>query len=251
MKVVCKLMGGLGNNLFQIVNLLRYSIKYNIPYCVPTKIDNPHYEGQKVFYSKYLNFCDEEYKGIRCFYNEKGFEYNEIPKQICDYCVLNGYFQSYHYFNDYREQILEILDIPYEFKEGYVAIHYRLGDYRKISNIHPPVSLEYIHSGIKYFTDRGYKKFICFSDEIDYCYENIKVPDDCTIGFSQGRTDIEDLSLASSCEHCICSNSSYSFWLYYLNQNEDKLGVFPKDNWFGVDMSHDTKDIYMPEMILL
>lgn len=245
------LQGGLGNCLFIISAIISHSLKYKIDYCIPKGIVNPHFDGQKVFFSRYLNYCD--YGVITAMmYVEPSFEYAEIPTPQSNFTLLQGYFQSWKYIEPYREQILEILDIPYEFKEGYIAIHYRLGDFRNIPNCHPPVTLEYIHAGIKYFTDRGYKKFVVCSDEIDYAYDNIKIPEGCHFEFSEGRTDIEDLTLLSCCEHLIGSNSSFSWWAYYLNQNEDKLGIFPtKDKWFGADLKHNVDDLYDPTWILL
>lgn len=254
MTVIPVLIGGLANTLFQIGTCISYSLKHGCDYAIPMKIQNPHYKFQQVFYSKKLiyRWVDDEHKGTTTTYYETQFHYKPIPKMECDWLILNGYFQSRLFFDEYRKEILEILDIPYSMEEGKVAIHVRRGDYLLFPNCHPVVSLEYIHDGIEYFRNIGYKNFIIFSDDIDYCYANIAQPYDCNFEFSEGRTEIEDLILASSCEHCVGSNSAFSWFIYWLNKNEDKIGVFPKKNkWFGEALPHNVDDLYFPEWVLL
>ena len=48
--------------------------------------------------------------------------------------------------------------------------------------------------------------------------------------FIEGN-QFEDLCLMSLCDHNIISNSSYSWWGAYLNQNKNKKIIVPK-NWF-------------------
>lgn len=249
--VTCTIQGGLANCLFQIAMVLGYSLKHGIDYCIPLVNINPHYKGQKPYIFPGVKYCNEIAK--LPMYKEKGFTYEEIPymDNVCfESNFKAGGFQSWKYFGEYREEILKAFAIPYEKNEGTISIHIRRGDYVRLKTFHPPVTTEYIFSAIDYFKERGYKKFLVFSDDIDWCYGNISAIDGCEINFSEGRTELEDLALASSCEHNIGSNSTYSLWLHYLNQNPDKIGVFPQ-KWFGPSINHDTKDLLLPNSILL
>ena len=58
---------------------------------------------------------------------------------------------------------------------------------------------------------------------------------------------IEDLYLMSCCNYQIISNSSYSWWSSYLNNNENKIILTPYV-WFG---EFTPKDIYRNDMVII
>jgi hypothetical protein len=88
------------------------------------------------------------------------------------------------------------------------------------------VSLEYIQAALKQFSDDQYT-FLIFSDDIEWCKQVF--PDG--VVFIEGNNQYKDLCLMSLCNHNIISNSSYSWWAAYLNQNKNKKIVAPS-NWF-------------------
>lgn len=243
------LLGGLSNNLFQICCSVAYSLKHGCEYAIPIKIENPHYEGQQVFYSPKLNYIWEEINkknGTIITYYEPYFHYKEIPKFDCDYLILTGYWQSHLYFNEYRQQILELLDIPYQFQQGWTFLHYRLGDYKMLTNCHEIISDEYIKNSMEYFISRGFRKFLIFSDEPELAKQVISHPikwPNVTLEYSEGKTELEDLSLMASCQNGIMSASAFSWFGAWLGQNENRLITYPK-KWFGEKLSYnDTKDL--------
>jgi hypothetical protein len=85
-------------------------------------------------------------------------------------------------------------------------------------------------------------KFLVFSDDIAWCKQNF--PDvDGKFVCIEGNQDYEDLTLMSLCENNIIANSSFSWWGAYLNGKDEAIKVIPA-KWFGIAMSHNTKDLY-------
>lgn len=250
--ISASLEGGLGNTLFQISTCLAHSLKYGYAYRIPRKINNPHYEWQLPYISPNINYTDEELNLE--VYKEPSFEYSEIPP-LNDIC-LQGYFQSFKYFDDYREEIIKALNFKYEMKKNYCSIHIRMGDFLDKPECHPPITKGYIFEAMMRIMTRvddwSAVKFLVFSDSIRIAKEMLSSREfkSFPIEYSERRNEVEDLELASSCQWNIGSNSAYSWWIYYLNQYKNKIGVFPFF-WFGKELPHNTKDLIPPECIIL
>ena len=109
--VTSKLMGGLGNYLFQIAVAYSYSKQTGKKMLFDV---NDIYTVHKP-YNHYLNniFKKIEFNVINDFHimlPEKTFNFNKIPV-IEGNVKLNGYFQSEKYFIDVREDILNLFEI--------------------------------------------------------------------------------------------------------------------------------------------
>jgi len=147
--------------------------------------------------------------------------------------------------------MLEAFNLPWQLKEDTCSIHARYGDYLTIEGKHIIIDEEYLLKSMSLITERtGVKKFKVFSDDIPlfkqrhgYLYD---------FEYSENGADImQDLIDASCCAHNICSSSTFSWWIYWLNRNPDKVGIFQEkwfqDGWDGAD----TKDIYPSGVIKL
>lgn len=245
------LMGGIGNQMFITAAIYSYSKKWGMDYFIPTKVINPHHkENSSPYFFKNINYSDRELN--LPIYREKGFTYEEIPymKHLC----LSGYWQSHLYFNDYREDIIKAFGFDdIQTQNGVCSLHYRSGDYKSLPTIHPVISEQYIVGSINHMISKGYKNFLVFSDEtpeIKKMIEGFNWYGDCTFQYSEGQTDVDDLRLMASCESSIISNSTFGWWGSYINPNPTKIIIAPK-KWFGESMNHDTKDLYLPNTILL
>jgi len=121
-----------------------------------------------------------------------------------------------------------------------VAIHVRRGDYLLPHHHHFCIlGLDYYNEAIGHFLDDIEKHhFVVFSNEIDWCKENLIEGDMVTFiqpgsedyGWSApSETGIEDLILMSLCDHNIIGNSSYSWWAALKNENKNKKVICPKN----------------------
>ena len=77
-----------------------------------------------------------------------------------------------------------------------------------------------------------------FSDDIEWCKENISFPYK-TIFVKGDEEKVElDMWLMSFCDHNIISNSSFSWWGAWLNENAEKYVIAPSQ-WFRKNIQHD------------
>jgi hypothetical protein len=174
---------------------------------------------------------------------------------------LTGYWQSPNYFEAIRQNLLNEFTLrekpdknTYPLidqlqQQNSVSIHIRRGDY--VSNpeylkIHGLCSLEYYRAAIDYICSKvTYPVFYFFSDDMQWVKENLKTeyPAVYVSGTPEGK-DHYEMHLMSLCKHNIIANSSFSWWGAWLNRNEHKTVIAPKQ-WMG-DAGIDTTDL-IPE----
>jgi hypothetical protein len=246
--VSVKLRGGLGNQLFQIAAAVAHAKSYSLQYAIPETVDQPHAPGAQPYRLGKIQYTEKLPESINT-YLEPAFHYTPIPPR--DNICLDGYFQSAKYFNEFSDEIIDLfeMNIPRILK-GWCGVHVRRGDYLRMQEYHPPVSMIYVMDAMGVIAKKtGCVNFLFFSDEIEWCRSNFSELKYYT-EFRVGYSDIEDLIAYGSCAHQIGSNSSFSWWGHYLNPNPDKIGVFPK-KWFGPLLPHNLKDLFLPTMYVI
>jgi len=245
------LMGGLGNQMFQIMTA--YAHSKDVQDDLYFDFQKCHTPNQGNVSELYLdNFLknlkgDKQENHSHILYNEPKFSFSEIPKE--KHLLLNGYFQSEKYFSKYKSDTDKIFNIDsqrcnyirdYLVKktnsENLTSVHVRRGDYLTKPNYHFVLSLDYYKKAIDSIID---SKFIIVSDDIEWCKKEFSHQD---VFFTDFTKDLDDLYLMMMCNNKIISNSSFSWWAVYLSNIIGEV-VSPK-NWFGPDGPQDTQDIY-------
>jgi len=264
--IIPKLSGGLGNNLFQIANAYALSEKYNLNLSIDYSLDNAANYKDNTFRPHYTNTIFSRIKNEPAqlinpqIHRESSFEYTQPSVTTNNDVFIEGHFQSYKYFDDYRSGILDLLQPTDEVNtylntkyahiinnNNTVGVHIRRGDYLKYSHHHHNLSINYYKNAINYFIHDN-PTFIIFSDDIAWCKEHF-VGDNFI--FIEGETDVVDLYLMSMCKHAIISNSTFGWWGAWLIQNQNKVVVYP-NVWFGPGhASLNTWDIFPVNWICL
>lgn len=256
--ISCNLCGGIGNQLFQIAATHALCLRNNDICGFDFKACNTQAQGFKAIKYKDTVFSDvpqlSNYNWQN-YYIEKKFSYDKIEykKDL----LLTGYFQSEKYFEDYKQEIINLFNLSRveEIKHMInsikirgnlqtTAIHVRRGDYLKHQNYHPICGIEYYNKAMDIIGD---SHFTIVSDDISWCKENFI---NRNIIFSDFNDEIMDLTVLAASDNIIISNSSFSWWGSYLNRNENKKIIAPS-SWFGEMGPQDTQDIYLKDWIVI
>lgn len=256
------LQGGLGNQLFQYatakalslkldttlnVNTSFFSIHKNKSWCRPYELfifqnivpqdSNKLWVHLVPFLRSNSLFAKHLQKTGWIF---DGDNLNKAKKNS----ILYGYFQKESYFSGYREEILKdfvfieplnsdnqtIADQIAECNS--VSIHIRRGDYLNSINSHvfAECSLSYFQQAIEYIKNNiKTPHFFFFSDDISWVKNNFaSLGSSHFIDINHGKNSYNDMRLMSLCKHNIITNSTFSWWSAWLNQNPNKIVIAPK-----------------------
>jgi hypothetical protein len=279
--VSCKLMGGLGNQLFQIFATMSLALSTGKIYVFPySEFLTTGVTRRTYWYSLLDNLWNNTTwnnpgaDNPRIFslppIEEKSFEHDEMvairvnleKKSVC----LHGYFQSYKYFEKHYEAILQLIGLRIKqqaikektqvFTQGRstVSLHFRLGDYVSKQSHHPVMSIKYYMAAFRHIIDQlGSDTFrvIYFGETTDettikICIQLLeKIFPYIEFVKADLEEDWEQMLLMSLCNHNVIANSSFSWWGAYFNSNPDKIVCYPS-TWFGPALHHDTKDLCPP-----
>jgi hypothetical protein len=279
------LMGGLGNQLFQIFATIAYAIKHKHKFVFPYSDKlaqrvtywNNFMISLKMFTTANLNNRVtnndiQKMEGI----GEKDFHYNELPaSDPSNPFILNGYFQSYKYFENEVDQIYSLLrldkqkqQIIEEYSDLFsvdgtkISMHFRLGDYKQLQHYHPIMAPQYYQNSLTAILEKSGLQsatilYFCEEEDNDIVIQFIDVlklyfaTTEYKLDFVKVDDKIADwkqVLIMSSCHHNIIANSSFSWWGAYMNSSVDKIVCYPS-LWFGQTMHQhhgfkDTRDLF-------
>lgn len=117
-------------------------------------------------------------------------------------------------------------------KSNSISIHVRRGDYLDHPLFGGICEKEYYQSAIKAILNKVKNPiFFIFSNDIKWCKENLNMDyPSYYIDWNKGEKSFRDMQLMSLCKHNIIPNSSFSWWGAWLNKNNNKIVIAPK-NW--------------------
>lgn len=218
--VTVRLLGGVGNRLFQILAALAYSERFQKT-CVISRGhisngNNPHEKNLDNMISKifpFIRFIDNiSHPTIISETSE--FKYTPLSNCITN-VILVGYFQCEQYFPS--SALIPVLK-KMSYRNTYF-IHIRAGDYIGHPTFHQEL-MTYYRSCINILGPNT--KYIVFSNDNEYANKYMKNFNiDYTISDKTDQLDI--LIEMANCEGGICANSTFSW-----------MGAFFQDKSVGI-----------------
>ncbi|HZY37884.1 MAG TPA: alpha-1,2-fucosyltransferase [Mucilaginibacter sp.] len=262
--IAVRLEGRLGNQLFQYAFAYATAKKLNTSFYLDKSVDNfllPKYfevkqdfaaaldqnvfaiRGFKNFFQVYLR---KGFYGVLkavCFGNKTTKVGNEDAPAVALQELKNnrfyiGYFQSVSYFVDFSEDIRNLFQVRPNFAGAFknvwqemqkdkkkAVVHIRRGDYVDL-NMSLPAS--YYRAAIAALGTEGIQ-YIFISDDPDFVRKEFEYVENAYIST---HSEIIDLQLLAHADFCILSNSSFSWWGAWLNNNPQKK-IFAPKYWVG------------------
>jgi len=264
--------GRLGNQMFQYASLRGIAAKNGYDWCIPSD-DYNHKDNYGLFETFKMTNVKPNNLG---FVNASSVEENdhcfseEFFTKLPDNVNLNGYFQTEKYFSHIKDEILE----DFTFHDDYynpckeyidslesepIFLHIRRSDSIGREEYHPILPISYFEDALKKFPEDT--PCFVFSDDVEWCKsQKIFEQDRFLFNESNGRYSYRtidgtgkmqntllpqvDLCLMSLCSGAIVSNSSFSWWGAWLQNNRGQVIAPNPKKWFGTAMTHlDTSDI--------
>ena len=249
------LLGGIGNLNFIIATTYALALDNNDEAVFSTGLNSiTRRKNENWWFRTLYRKIARSTPRTKMTYKEPRFTYQKIP--YYPNMKLQGYFQSPHYFNhrrqdilelftDYKQDILTSLQLKLDLLPGKkISIHIRRADYLKLQHVHHVLPMTYYKNAVeimKKSLGADYKDyiFLVFSDDTEWCKKQDffkKLPDvnfiEDSDPLTKGPVEVFQLYLMSMCDHNIIANSSFSWWGAYLNENPNKIVVAP-ETWFN------------------
>ena len=269
-------MGGLGNQLFQIFTTIAYSLltqntfQFSNKKCLTPEgaSKTVRFSYWDTFLSPLEGFTTNNMPENMYVYKEPSFSYNPMPVwyRTKYNIMLDGYFQSYIYFEKCKQRLFNMINLeeqkeaieakyPFTEFEKTISVHFRMGDYKKLPNFHPIMTIDYYITAIKEIMAKTKNEITTImyfyeenDDDKDTVADNIRVLQDLypSIKFIRASAIMEDweqMLLMSCCKYNVIANSTFSWWGAYFNTYPDKIVCYPSV-WFGKSAPHNTNDLF-------
>lgn len=270
--VTSHLMGGLGNQLFQIFLTISYGITNKIKFVFPfSKILKDPAINRQTYWDSFLEslkiftteFSSNKISNNDLYqfpiYRENGFNHQTLPNFTCN-VMLYGYWQSYKYFDSKKDEIFQLIRLKkikeivkneysryFDENSETISMHFRLGDYKTKQDYHPILPYAYYDKSLQYILDCCMKQeynsmkkrvlYFCEKEDNDTVLEmiqkmNTKYPELLFIKVDDNIVDWKQMILMSCCHYNIIANSTFSWWGAYMNDLEKQIVCYPS-LWFG------------------
>jgi len=263
--VSINIMGGLGNQLFQIATAYAYSRKENCELIIFNKKNNGN---RPLYWNNLLHRCipylTDRVENFKVWTEIKPCLYTEIENIIENEegIYLAGYFQSSKYFyndtikNEIKElfapkdSLIDFVRTKYQYLfsniDRIVVVHCRRTDYLLYSHIHGPLTGNYYKKALSKMAEYVENPIFLLCGDDNNFWSEIRddILDSLTANeffILENETDINTFVLLQQFKNFIMSNSTFIWWSVWLSNYEK---VITPSKWFGEAGPNPFDDIY-------
>ncbi len=262
------IQGGLGNQMFQLAAAYVYAQDTGRKLEIASK--KTYDDGRATYWDTFLQkwkpyLVETLGENYSRWIQEPATNYIPIPLMPNVNMYLDGYFQTYKYFEHRKDEIRQLFAPPQslvtdiqkkytyllENRDRVVIVHARRTDYCKNPGMiafHGPLTKEYYQDTTNLMLEIVKDPiFVLCSDDPTFWTSNLlEIPafKNNLLYFLEGEDDIHTLTLFIQFQYFILANSSFSWWGAYLANPKQ---VFVPSKWFGPTGPKDYKDIYYPD----
>lgn len=231
--------GRFGNQLFQYAITRIVAARNNYDFYIPRDGFMP----TGVFHDLDLGREDLAYNQIFWEYDSQQFDENVF--NVADGTMFVGFFQTEKYFIGFEDQIRTWFHVdsePIDEPDTTCYIHFRVGDYLYEKQFLPFDYYEKAKERMR--MEVPDIRFKIITD--DFNLAKIKFVGDEIVS-NENRTMFDDFKTLKSTKYMIASNSTFSWWARWLN-NDCKLALAPakwynyaneESDWFPYDIRSD------------
>jgi hypothetical protein len=262
MDCTIRLVGGLGNQLFEVAAAYAYAKQNGMNLVLPPRPSCKRNTYWHSYLHKFEHMILNSIESVRGpIWRERHFHYKSIPS---GYTRLYGFFQSSKYFAKYADELRALFDPGDEIKtyvntkwgaqlkdvSNSIVLHIRRTDYTDTdgpsSPIHNVCTRAYYERAIDYMrTKNPSAHILVFSDDLEWCRQQPWLAD---ASYIDEPNDSAALYLMSRFKHFIIPNSTFSWWATWLSPHTEKVVCAP-NKWFASAGPQDWQDIYEPSWI--
>lgn len=265
--ITCNIIGGLGNQLFQIFATISYALKHKQVFCFT----------YKTMTGKRSMYWDNFLSTLKLFTNpimltnvqivDEPLYYSVVPNNQHN-IMLTGYFQNPAYFKEYYKSICRMIRLDaqkQEIKEimqdidfnNSISMHFRQGDYLLLPDHYKILTTDYYKNSLNHILKERRDNeacqvlYFCEDGDLPQVIDIIKQLKEVypLVEFIRAPCDLEDwqqLLMMCCCQHNIIANSTFSWWSAYFNSNPEKIVCSPAQ-WFGPKINIKMADLLPKE----
>jgi hypothetical protein len=250
-RVVVRLSGGLGNQLFQYAAALAYARRIG----APLRLDLAVYEQRadvREFLLGRLRIPVHQASSFEVLWTRRRPHF-ETRGAFDDFLFgdhgsvwFSGFWEDYAYFADiaptlrrrFRPRNEAVADAARELVQRahmgdgpVVGVHLRRGDRGPGGRAYAPFSTlpasYYRQAASRFPAGANFLVFSDTPDDIAWCRDNIGLGDGAGVSFGEGRDPILDIFALAQCDHVILSSGTFSWWAGYLGERPGRRVVAP------------------------